>query len=325
MHLNNNNSSFPLSSADPALMLLNDSHAVFQESRENRPQNTTLSYHKKQEEFIEWMNSHNFADGITVTGEKIVSFLRSRVAGRTNKRNSTKKIGYSTVRSYGAACIDLFRHQQNLRINSNPHPSNHAALKALFESSRSQENLLRRTNYTDRGEGTLQDGYTSIEELTLIANQYRSWNNGNGITGLAMFLLSHNCLMRGESVRRIELADTFCLELSNEGYSNCLALIVVMDQGKTNQFGRKELGACVRNKIPEICPVGSFAFYLFYRFHILKAAFPDFTRSSNWFDLKVHIYFPFFDRLINRFIYICVRTEGIYILNKIFLVVKPHH
>jgi hypothetical protein len=42
--------------------------------------------------------------------------------------------------------------------------------------------------------------------------------------------------MRGESVRRLELADMFILDLENESPTECKAIIVIMEQGKTNQF-----------------------------------------------------------------------------------------
>jgi hypothetical protein len=65
-----------------------------------------------------------------------------------------------------------------------------------------------------------------------------------------------------------------------------------MDQGKTNQFGRKEIGACIRNKLYEICPVGALGIHLFQMF---QTHTPSFMNSREyiiynvfrWFDLKL--------------------------------------
>ena len=69
-----------------------------------------------------------------------------------------------------------------------------------------------------------------------------------------MLLLCYFCLLRGESVRRCELADLFALDLENEDFTPCKALIVVMDQSKTNNFGRKNLEAVFATKIRKYVP-----------------------------------------------------------------------
>ena len=44
-------------------------------------------------------------------------------------------------------------------------------------------------------------------------------------------------------MQRLELADMFILDLEKEGPTECKAMIVIMEQGKANQFAQKELGA----------------------------------------------------------------------------------
>ena len=83
-----------------------------------------------------------------------------------------------------------------------------------------------------------------------------------------MFLLTHFCLMRGESVQRLELADMFIWDLENEGPTECKAMKVIMEQGKTNQFAQKELGACIWNMQCAICPLGAVAFHFFTCWHL---------------------------------------------------------
>jgi hypothetical protein len=58
--------------------------------------------------------------------------------------------------------------------------------------------------------------------------------------------------MRGESVRRLELVDMFILDLDNEGPTECKAKIVILVQGKTNQFAQRNL-----KPVSRICIVQS--------------------------------------------------------------------
>ena len=59
--------------------LQQDDHNTFQDALDSCPHNTQISYSSKQAEFKTWKLSQSFADNITVTGEKIHSFLRSEV------------------------------------------------------------------------------------------------------------------------------------------------------------------------------------------------------------------------------------------------------
>jgi hypothetical protein len=59
---------------------------------------------------------------------------------------------------------------------------------------------------------------------------------------------------------------------------------MVMDQGKMNQFGKREYAACIRNREIIACPVGALALYLFYRWHRGGEGFADFTSRRHWYD-----------------------------------------
>ena len=72
--------------------------------------------------------------------------------------------------------------------------------------------------------------------------------------------------MRGGNIRGLELSDLHFVDLENEGpVERCLAVLYTLNQGKTNQVGRMEYTAFLRNKEADLCPVGGLAFYLFYR------------------------------------------------------------
>jgi hypothetical protein len=266
--------------------LQDDINNTLLEKMRTRPKNTSKTYNARRSEFIKWMEDSNFPDSITVTAEKIHSFMKHNVINRMSKTNSNVRIGYSTIRAYCSACIDLYKEQRSLNMNSNPHPKDHPALAALLESSRANENQKRRENFEDRGSGTIQDGYSTIRDLEQISDHFLSKNSTASLKYRAMFLLTHFCLLRGESVRRLDLADMFLLELENEGYTDCKALTIIMDQGKTNQFGKKELGSCIRNKLVGICPLGAVGLYFFSRWHINNEPPPNFSRNSEWFNYK---------------------------------------
>ena len=70
-------------------------------------------------------------------------------------------------------------------------------------------------------------------------------------------------LMRGVSVQRLKLADIFILDLDNEVPTECQRIIVIMEQGETNQLTQKELGACIWNMHSAICLLGAVAFHFF--------------------------------------------------------------
>ncbi len=144
---------------DSSLQLDQDQLEGMEDMMLSRPKNTRTAYDKRQQEFVNWMRRNQFRDGTTVTAEKILSFIKRCIVGRPDKKKPGRTVGYSTVRLYGAACTDLYKKQFNARQNSNPHPKNSQPLAELFKQVKSKEHQQRRSNYEDRGIGTIQDGY----------------------------------------------------------------------------------------------------------------------------------------------------------------------
>ncbi|KAE8182840.1 hypothetical protein CF328_g8380 [Tilletia controversa] len=91
-------------------------------------------------------------------------------------------------------------------------------------------------------------------------------------------------------MRQAQLADLFVLPLPNEGAQDASAVVLIMDNGKTNAYGRIDYGGCMRAKNASECPHNALAFSLFQRFHIDNEPFPTFQRRENWyhFHLLVH-------------------------------------
>lgn len=249
----------------------------------NRPLNTTRKYAMYQAEFLQWCEIKRFPDQGTVTAGKLHLFLSDQVIGRSSKKNAKNIIGHSSVCGYANAIVDLYNQQSNMRMNSHPHPRD-TTVKQLLRNVQQQTTAIRKKNYADRGNGSLLDGYQSTQQFVDISLRFFVTNN---LRGRACFLLSHYGLLRGENIRELELADMFSQPLGGEGFSECTALVLLIQHGKTNQYGKLQHVGYMRNKDVRVCPVGAAAMYLFERFHLDKECFPDLRASSHWYDLKL--------------------------------------
>jgi hypothetical protein len=141
----------------------------------------------------------------------------------------------------------------------------------------------------DRGIDTFAYGYSKTEQLVDIIRFYFQENSEADLRNALAFLLSNYYLLRGENARNAELADLQTVMLDCEGPSECPALVLLMKHGKTNQFGRVEISACMRNTNVEICPFMAMGSYLFWRWHAHGEQFPSFESSRDWFDYKLLI------------------------------------
>jgi hypothetical protein len=256
--------------------------STVQTTLDNRPLNTKRKYETYQQQFIQWCTLKGFQDNSTVTAGKLHLFLSDEVVGRASKKNKSNVIGHSSVCGYANAIVDLYSQQSHMHMNSNPHPRNNA-VKQLLKNVEQSTTATRRRNYTDRGTGSLLDGYQSTEQFVNISLRFLEMND---IRGRACFLLSHYGLLRGENIRDLELADMFSQVLDGEGFSFCTALVLLIQHGKTNQYGKLQHVGYMRNKDVRLCPIGSAAMYFFQRFHIEKECFPDFRNSKSWYDIK---------------------------------------
>lgn len=189
------------------------------------------------------------------------------------------------MEQYGAALVHLWERQVSMKINSNPHPRQF--FKGLLKQSKVDEERTKKANFEDRGVGTIMDGYTTTDEIASVIRFYFSGKKTSDLRNGLCFLLSHFCLLRGESARQAEFPDLQVVNLEDEGIGKCPALVLIMRQGKTNKFGRLEIGACMRNAKVEICPFMMLGTYFFARFHFENEPFPSFQRSEDWYNYKV--------------------------------------
>ena len=94
-------------------------------------------------------------------------------------------------------------------------------------------------------------------------------------------------LLRGESMRRAEFPDLFTVEMKDEGPTPCWPMLLIMNSGKTNQFNKLEYGVVARHRNLFHCTMSSLAFYLFFRWQIMKEAPPTFRRRQDWYRIHV--------------------------------------
>ncbi|KAI9915811.1 hypothetical protein PsorP6_007758 [Peronosclerospora sorghi] len=95
---------------------------------------------------------------------------------------------------------------------------------------------------------TLADGYT-VKDMMTVHHHCMSANSGNQLRNRADLLIAHMMLMRGERRRMLQMVE----DIENEGPGVCPALLCIMYQGKTNQFGKIESGNAIQSTYPELC------------------------------------------------------------------------
>ena len=147
-------------------------------------------------------------------------------------------------------------------------------------------------NFTDRGTGTLLDGYSTLDDLAnIIKAGWTLHNNLKGLRNSAMFALSHTLLLRGDNVRTFDLSCLFSVELEGESLGNRIPFAVVgtLIKSKTNVEGRKDYSAMLRHKDVKCCAISWLALYLFARLNAND--FPSFDSPVSWYNLKVCIYY----------------------------------
>lgn len=201
-------------------------------------------------------------------------------------------LGKSAIKGYVSALISLWEYQSSAGQNLHPHPRG-PKLKALLKNRDRQETERKKKQFTDRGMGTLLDGYNETDMVNIVRACWTKFSSQKHYSPASVeawlrtavdFLFSHNMLLRGESRRHIELADLFTIPLKNEGPTPCPVMILIMDNGKTNQYGRLEYGGVIRHKNPFLCTLSHTAFYLFYRWNFVREEPPRFQQRQQWYN-----------------------------------------
>lgn len=211
-----------------------------------------------------------------------------KVVNRVNKRKGreNKVIQLATIYQYVAAITHYYQMQVSTKVNTYPHPR--TTCVSILKACRLREENAGRTGVKYRGLNDLVDAYITTDEIASMSYYYISRNMYHDLRNCTAFLLSHFCLLRGESARAAEFPDLQVVNIENEGPTGfCPALVIVMRNGKLNESGRLDIGACIRNVDVRICPFMILAMYLFSMFQIENRPFPDFADPQNWYHTKL--------------------------------------
>lgn len=275
------------------------------EGRADRPKNTVKAYAPKQKEYRTWCDGRKFSDGYNVTEDKSILFLKERVlerslrgakaekAARENENQGPATPGSALVETYIAALVDLWKMQVSAKESSHPNPRGQN-LQLLLRMVMKDRREKKRREYADRGIGTMLDGYTMAQFTDFVIKMWETAADPTKPNSAEPYhrtivdhLLLHYGLMRGEDTRSLELADVLTRVLENEGPTECFPLLVHLDGGKTNAFGRVDCVGVLRHKDYRICALGQLGFYYFMRWEIGSEPVPSFLRHTDWYDVKV--------------------------------------
>jgi hypothetical protein len=220
-----------------------------------------------------------------------------RTSQHTKKRKANdgteiiQTLGAKSIESYCNAILSLYKYQVSIGRNAYPNARG-VKLKALLENRIRQEHKRKRTQYVDRGANTLQDYHHETDNINFVRS---CWTNLPGnrpqlsidaqLRTAVDFTHSYNMILRGEARRTLQLPDLFSVPLSYEGPTPCHAMIMIMDNGKTNQFNRLEYSAAVRHKNVLRCALSQTAFYLFWRWNCTGEEPPRFQQRQQWYDI----------------------------------------
>ena len=77
------------------------------------------------------------------------------------------------------------------------------------------------------------DGFQNVDENIHVSLEF---SNSGDHRGPLAFLLGQTSLLRGGNVRALELEDISYHEMNEMGFSKCNALVLLLEEGKTDWF-----------------------------------------------------------------------------------------
>ena len=172
-------------------------------------------------------------------------------------------------------------------MNSNKTNPRGNLVNDLLKSVQLKDNATARENGEDRFSNTILDGYISPDEIGLIVRHFWSRNDVVGLRTNFLFLACHAMLLRGESVRMLQISDLAEMMVKSHTNEQSQYLVFLMKQGKVNQTGKARYVFAKRHKKVALCVVSSLAFYLLHRFTNNEDVGVFMSDSANWQDIRV--------------------------------------
>ncbi|CEP09784.1 hypothetical protein [Parasitella parasitica] len=248
-----------------------------------RGYNTSTAYCSKQVEYLLFcetvINRPLRRSGVLYINDKTRTNEEASASTSTNSSaqlrnikasitNQGKKLSYNTCNIYVAAIVDLWNYQKLKGVNSHESPRTKVISQLLKWVRRRRGAADNRKNNIDRATSLQVSGCTTIEQVVAVARKMyndpaqhykHSFRNANAL------LVSHYSLLRGESVRCLELADILLQELPKIGADSSYPIVtMIFNRSKTNQFNTVQSGAFMRNKNVAICPFMALSSHFFW-------------------------------------------------------------
>lgn len=157
--------------------------------------------------------------------------------------------------------------------------------------------------------GSLSDSLTNDERLLLS----RYWllhskptsiaSLGQDLRNRAMFSLAVVTAFRGDNAREIRLSDLSFFEHPVPKRDSPIPMVVIIsNQGKTNQNGRQDQTAFTRHADVNLCAVGALGFLLWFTEHVLEVPeatyVPDFSNEAGTAGYGKYGYREWYQRVL---------------------------
>ena len=275
-------------------------------------ENTSKSYDPKIEEFKDFcLYEYPGSDYPTiVTEEKTFAFLYyqayrklrprggkkkkfdpqdyARVKSETNPQGETS---YEVVNACLSAIIKLFERQRDNNCNNLVKEQIRSErVTRLLALVKRRKKAIKKATFSENLDSELTPyllvhKVPDIEKALFFKNHTTMAYSQASLRDRFFFLLSHQGILRGESITQCELSDLCDVVLEDEGPHPCQILVLQIASGKINS--EKNLyGRAMRHKKPELCPIGALGLYLLSRFHIAGESL-DFSSNEKWFSVKL--------------------------------------
>ncbi len=240
--------------------------------------------------------------------DKLVMFLNKKVLSqelrtshyKQSRTTATRKkvqqtLRFDSVDSYVSAIISLYNYQQSFDHATSSH-SWEVKVKALLKDRMKKKHARRKAQYLDHDINTLLNEYEQRQMIDVVRSCWTHELSQKRVTTQTVkfthcttldFLMSHMMLMHEENHHHLQLTDLFSLNLKNESLISCTTHVCILNNEKMNQTEWIEYEAVIQYKNSLLCIILQLAFYLFYRWNIVREQISCFQRWQQWYDLHL--------------------------------------
>ncbi|KAG2216055.1 hypothetical protein INT45_013619 [Circinella minor] len=240
---------------------------AYREIQESRGYNTSTSYCAKQVEFLifcdQYYARHPLAKRHQATSNKLLSFLYQKVINRQLRKPGTKHIEESNIDNNEG--LD----EETIKTNAIQKKLSYSTCNAYVSAIVDLWNYQRLMCFNST-ESPRTKVITKLLKVVQMREANNNWENNVD-----------------RATTSISNGYTTNLQVPKVGAEGAYPIMMmIFNQAKTNKFNKTQTGACMHNKMVEICPFMALSFHFFWRWHCQKETFPNMENNGNWFQLK---------------------------------------